>query len=73
MPVELELLGNILDRSRSASLSDVMGKAFGIERVASNEVDSFALHAITDFAVNTSDFEFKINSRITAGEVPHPS
>jgi hypothetical protein len=50
-----------------------MGKAFCIERVASKEVDLFTFHAITDLAVNTPDFELKINPRVAAGEVPNSS
>src|ERR1039457_5807317 len=44
IPVELQLLGNVLDRRLPTALAHVMGKALRIERVVRQEIEPLALH-----------------------------
>src|ERR1035437_2988248 len=55
IPVELQLLGNVLDRRWPTALAYVMGKALRIERVVRQEIEPLALHLAATAASHRSE------------------
>ncbi len=70
IPVELQFLGNILDRPRAAAPPHVMGKALGIERIVGEERELLALHFAAALALYAPYLELEVNARVAAGEIP---
>ena len=69
VPVEVQLLGNVLDRRGPAAPAHVMGKTLGVERVVGQEVQLLALHAPATLALDAPYLEFEVNAGIPAGQV----
>ncbi len=69
VPVEVEFLGKILDRGRTAAPAHVMGKALGVEGVVGQKVEPLALHAPATSALNASNLQFEVDARIAAGQI----
>ena len=69
--MQIEFLGNVLDRRRPAAPSDVTGKALGVERVSGQEVELLALHVAAALAVHPPHFELEIDPPVAAGQVAY--
>ena len=69
LPVQMELLGHILDRRRPAAPSDVMGKALGIEGIAGQEVELLAFHFAAMLAVNPPHVDSKVDPAVAARQI----
>ena len=57
IPVEIQLLRNVLDRRLPAATAYEIGKALGIERVVCQEIEPLALHMLTILALHTTHFD----------------
>jgi hypothetical protein len=44
VPVQLQFLGDVMDRGAAAAATDVKGKPLGVERVVRQELEALALH-----------------------------
>ena len=69
VPVELEFLGDVLDRGRAAALTHVVGKALGVERVVGQEIELLALHFAAAAALNAPHLDLQVDARIAAGKI----
>ncbi len=67
--VQMQLLGNILDRGSTATLAYVIGKSLGVEWIVGQEGKLLLFHLATPSAQNTPDFQFEVNPRVATGEV----
>ena len=73
VPIQVQLLGNRLDRGRAASFADVVSKALGIEWVVGQKIEPFALHRATVLALHPPDLEFQVAAAIATGQIAHPA
>src|SRR4030042_1324011 len=67
--VQMQLLGDILDRGCAATLAHVKGKPLGVERVVGQEGKLLLLHLAAPSAQNTPDLQFEEDARVAQGEV----
>jgi hypothetical protein len=66
---EMKLLGQILDRGRTAAPADVMRKALGVEGIVGQKVQPLALHFAATPALDAPNLELEIDKRIAAGQI----
>ena len=66
VPVQMQLLSNILDRRGSASTTDVEAKALGVERIVCEEVQLLLLHLAAAHTIDAADFEIQKRSGVAA-------
>jgi hypothetical protein len=71
VPMQVELLGNILDRCLAAPPTDKIGKALGVQRIVGQKLKPLALHFATKPAKNASYFKLEKYPRVAAGEIAH--
>jgi hypothetical protein len=71
VPVELQLLGNITDRGLPAATADIERKAPGEVRIVRQEIQPFALHAVTGAARNAPHLELEHDTIAGARKVAH--
>jgi hypothetical protein len=69
IPVEMEFLGQLLDRGRTAAPAHVMRKALGIEGIVGQEVQPLALHFAATSALDAPNLALEIDTRIAAGQI----
>ena len=69
LAVQMQLLGDILDRGGTATLANVKGKPLGVERIVGQEGKLLLLHLAAPSAQNTTDLQFEVEARVAAGEV----
>jgi hypothetical protein len=69
IPVELQLLGNVLDRRLPTALTHVMRKALRIERVVRQEIEPLALHLAATTALHPPDLNLQEDARVTARQI----
>src|SRR5450830_1020139 len=69
IPVELQLLGNVLDRRLPTALAHVMGKALRIERVVRQEIEPLALHLAATAASHPPDLNLQKDARVAARQI----
>ena len=67
--VQMQLLGNILDRRSTATFAYVKGKSLGVERIVGQEGKCLLLHLAAPSARNTPDLQLEVNTRVATGEV----
>jgi len=67
--VQMQLLGDILDRRGAATLAHVIGKSLGVERIVGQEGKFLLLHLAAPSAQNTPDFQFEVDPSVATGEV----
>src|SRR5450830_1493939 len=72
IPVELQLLGNVLDRRLPTALAHVMGKALRIERVVRQEIEPLALHLAATAASHPPDLNLQEDARVAARQIANP-
>src|SRR5450830_360968 len=72
IPVELQLLGNVLDRRLPTALAHVMGKALRIERVVRQEIEPLALHLAATAASHPPDLDLQEDVRVAARQIANP-
>ena len=58
-------------RRPSATTADIIGEAFGVERIVGQKVEPLALHLATAAAVDPSHLQFKENPRIAARQIAY--
>ena len=69
LAVQMQLLGDILDRGGTATLANVKGKPLGVERIVGQEGKLLLLHLAAPPAQNTPDLQFEVDACVAAGEV----
>ena len=69
IPVELQLLGDVLDRRLPTALAHVMRKALRIERVVRQKIEPLALHLAATTALHPPDLNFQKDARVTARQI----
>src|SRR5450756_1646870 len=69
IPVEIQLLRNVLDRCLPAATADVIGKALGIERVVRHEVEALALHVPATLAPHAAYLDLQVDAHVAAGQI----
>jgi hypothetical protein len=69
LAVQMQLLGNILDRGGTATLANVKGKPLGVERIVGQEGELLLLHLAAPSTQNTPALQFEVDTRVAAGEV----
>ena len=69
LAVQMQLLGDILDRGGIATLAHVKGKPLGVERIVGQEGKLLLLHLAAPPAQNTPDLQFEVDARVATGEV----
>src|SRR5512139_2378871 len=67
--VQMQLLGNILDRRSTATFAHVIGKSLGVERIVGQEGKSLLLHFAAPSTRNTPDLQLEIDTRVATGEI----
>ena len=67
--VQMQLLGNILDRRSTATFAHVIGKSPGVERIVGQEDKLLLLHLAAPSARNTPDLQFEGDTRVATGEI----
>jgi len=72
VPVEMQLLGQVLDRGRTAAPAHVVRKALGIERVVGQELQPLALHLAATAALHAPNLELEVDACIAAGQIARP-
>src|SRR6202171_4776676 len=71
VPVEIELLGNVLDRCRAAAPTHVMGKALGVERVVRQKLELLALHGPATSTPHTPHLDLQIDAPVATREIAY--
>ena len=69
MPIQTQLLGNILDRGTPAASPYIESKALGIKGVVGQERQMLAFHLATNEALHASYFELEINVAVGTGQI----
>ena len=72
VPVELELLCDVLDRRLPAATADVKGKALGIEWIVRQELKLLALHVPATLARHAPDLDLQVDARVATGKIANP-
>jgi hypothetical protein len=71
MPIQLELLGYILDGRRATPSPHIVSKALGVKRIVRQKLQPLALHFATASTKHPADFQFQVHSRIAARQIPN--
>ena len=71
VPIELELLGDILDRRLAAAPADEVGKPLCIKRIVSQKREPFPPHLAARPAKGAPDLELKVYARVAARQIAH--
>src|SRR5512139_134911 len=69
LAVQMQFLGNILDRGGTATLAHVVGKSLRVERIVGQEGKLLLLHLAAPSARNTPDLQFQVDTRVATGKV----
>ena len=69
IPVELQFLGNVLDRRLPTALAHVMGKALRIERVVRKEIEPLAFHLAATAASHPPDLNLQEDARVATRQI----
>ena len=73
MPIQLQLLGNIPDRSAAAAATDVKSKSLGVERVVRQELQALALHLAALAASDAPHLEFQEYAQSAGRKIASPA
>ncbi len=73
LPIEIHLLGDVLDRAGAAAATDIAGKTLRVQRVLQQELQPLALHLPAPTAVDPPHFQVQVNPVRTARQIPNPS
>src|ERR1019366_428115 len=63
IPVQMQFLGDVLDRRRAAAPAHVVREALGIERIVGQKLQPLALHRGTLAAANPAHFQIEVNAQ----------
>jgi len=72
VPVEVKLLGDILDGGGSAATPHVEGEALGVARIVGQPVELLALHLVAREAGDAAHDELEVDAPVAAREVANP-
>src|SRR5438309_3057171 len=70
MPIQLELLGHILDGRRATPSPHIVSKALGVKRIVRQKLQPLALHFATASTKHPANFQFQVYPRIAARQIP---
>jgi hypothetical protein len=70
-PIEVKLLGNVLDRRLAAASVNEVGKSLGVKGIVGQKLEPLPPHFAARFAMNASDLELQIRARVAAREIAH--
>ena len=65
----MQLLGDILDRGGTATLTNVKGKTLGVEGIVGQEGKLLLLHLAAPSAKNTPYLQLEVDARVATGKV----
>ena len=71
LPIEAQLLGDILDRRDAAAPADEGGKPLGVKRIVGQELQPLPPHLAARSAKDAPDLELKIDARVAARQIAH--
>ena len=69
LAVQMQLSGNILDRGGTATLANIKGKPFGVERIVGQEGKLLLFHLAAPSTQNTSNFQLQVDPRVATGQI----
>ena len=69
IPVQIQFLGNVLDRSLPAAPAHVMRKALGIEGIVREKLQPLAFHFAATAALHAPHLDLQINARVATGQI----
>ena len=72
VPVEVQLLRDVLDGFLRAAPPHVVGEAPRVERAVGQEAEPLGLHRLAAAAIHPPQFELEIDAVGTAGQIAHP-
>ncbi len=70
VPVEAQVISDLLDRGSTALLAHVQGEAPGVVRIGCQPVQALSLHAAAVAAVDPTQVELEIDTQVAAGQIP---
>src|SRR5487761_2409344 len=73
IPVQVQLLGNVLDRRLSAAPAHVMGKALGIEGIVGQKLQPFAFHFAAASALHAPHLDLQEDALVPTREIANAS
>jgi len=73
VPVEMQLLGDVLDRRGPTTTAHIEGEPVRVERVVGEKRQPLSLHLPALNAVDASHIDVQEYSRVPAREIPDPS
>ena len=73
MPVQMQFLGDRLDRGAGAASTDVIGEPLRVQRIVGQEVQALALHGSATPTVHPPHFDLEIDARVGTGQIAHPA
>src|SRR5215510_11764135 len=71
VPVEIDLLGYVLDRRLAAAPANEVGEPLGVKRIVGQKLELLPPHFAARLAKDASDLELKIDARVAAREITH--
>jgi hypothetical protein len=72
-PIEMRLLGDILDRGHPAAAAHPEREALRIERIVGQPAQAFLLHRATPAALHPPHCQLQVNPRIATRQIAHPA
>ena len=73
MPVEVQVLGHVLDGGEAAVAANPEGKALGVVRVVGQPIEAFAFHGLAVATEDASDGELQVDAPAAAIEIAYLS
>src|ERR1022692_3846966 len=70
VPVQVLLLGHVLDRAAAAAFADVAGKALAVQRVLKEILQPLALHGAAPPTLNAPHLQIQVNAVVPTGQIP---
>ena len=71
LPIETQLLGDILDRRGAATPADEGGEPLCVKRIVGQELETLPPHLAARLAKHASDLELEIDARVAARQIAH--
>ena len=71
LPVQMQFLGDVLDRGRPTPPPHIESKSFGVKRIVGQPIQALPFHPLTHPTVNTPHIKLQVNTGVTTGQIPH--
>ena len=72
VPVQVQLVGHLLDGAVATAPTHLVGKALGVQRCVGQKPQPFALHACAASAPNAAYLQFQVDAPGPARQIAHP-